>query len=40
MKLNIWLDIPSKYMEDFYNIVLLWALTKKLVRFYRYVVVL
>ena len=21
MKLNIWLDIPSKYMEDFYDIV-------------------
>ena len=21
MKLNIWLDIPSKYMDDFYDIV-------------------
>ena len=21
MKLNIWIDIPSKYMEDFYDIV-------------------
>ena len=21
VKLNIWLDIPSKYMEDFYDIV-------------------
>ena len=21
MRLNIWLDIPSKYMEDFYDIV-------------------